>query len=139
MHADVDIPDLAMKVTMDFSQNTDRSVSASHFVAMTFEQPLNVAGGEVVTVPGIMLKYSERARGMPFAALATKISKGSFLVGLSGLENDRQRNLQLLKERSWFDIPMVYANQRRGILAVEKGSRGEQMFREAMAEWERSR
>jgi hypothetical protein len=34
---------------------------------------------------------------------------------------------------------MVYASQRRGILAVEKGSRGEHIFREAMAEWERSR
>jgi exoribonuclease R len=86
-----------------------------------------------------MLKYSERAQGTPFAALATKVTKSSFLVSLSGLEHDRQRNLQLLKERSWFDIPMVYAKQRRGILAVEKGSRGEQIFREAMAEWERSR
>lgn len=139
VHADVDIPDLAMKVAMDFSQNTDRSISASHFVAVTFEQTPNVAAGEVVTVPGIMLKYSERAQGTPFAALATKVTKSSFLVSLSGLEHDRQRNLQLLKERSWFDIPMVYAKQRRGILAVEKGSRGEQIFREAMAEWERSR
>ena len=52
VHADVDIPDLAMKVAMDFSQNTDRSVSASHFVAMTFEQPPNVAGGEVVDGAG---------------------------------------------------------------------------------------
>jgi hypothetical protein len=139
VHADVDIPDLAMKVAMDFSQNTDRSISASHFVAVTFEQTPNVAAGEVVTVPGIMLKYSERAQGTPFAALATKVTKSSFLVSLSGLEHDRQRNLQLLKERSWFDIPMVYAKQRRGILAVEKGSRGEQIFRAAMAEWERSR
>ena len=39
VHADIDIPDLAMKVAMDFSQNTDRSAAASHFVAMTFEQP----------------------------------------------------------------------------------------------------
>ena len=139
VHADVDIPDLAMKVAMDFSQNADRSVSASHFVAMIFEQPPNVAGGEVVTVPGMMLKYSERARGTPFAALATKIAKGSFLVGLSSREDDSRRNLQLLKERSWFDIPMVYANRRRGILAVEKGYRGEQIFREAVAQWEQAR
>jgi hypothetical protein len=139
VHADVDIPDLAMKVAMDFSQNSDRSVSASHFVAMNFEQPRDVAGGEVVTVPGVMLKYSEHARGIPFAALATRITKGSFLVSLSSREDDRGRNLQLLKERSWFDIPMVYANQRRGILAVEKGHRGEQTFREAMAQWEQAR
>ena len=138
VHADIDIPDLAMKVAMDFSHNTDRPAAASHFVAMTFEQPPDVAGGEVANVPGMMLKYSERARGTPFAALAVKTAKGSFLVGLSNRDDERRRNLQLLKERSWFDIPMVYASQRRGILAVEKGSRGEQVFREAMAHWERT-
>jgi hypothetical protein len=138
VHADIDIPDLAMKVAMDFSQNTDRSAAASHFVTMTFEQPADVAGGEVASVPGMMLKLSERSKGTPFAALATKTAKGSFLVGLSNREEDRRRNLQLLKERSWFDIPMVYASQHRGILAVEKGYRGEQVFREAMARWERA-
>jgi hypothetical protein len=138
VHADIDIPDLAMKVAMDFSQNTDRPAAASHFVAMTFEQPPDVAGGEVANVPGMMLKHSEQARGTPFAALAIKTAKGSFLVGLSNRDDERRRNLQLLKERSWFDIPMVYASKRRGILAVEKGSRGEQVFREAMAHWERT-
>jgi hypothetical protein len=35
------------------------------------------------------------------------------------------RNLQLLKERSWFDVPLVYVNQRRAIIAIEKGAPGE--------------
>jgi hypothetical protein len=139
VHADVDIPDLDMKMAMDISQNTEGSSAASHFVVMTFEQPKNVAGGEVVSVPGMMLKTSERAKGTPLAAQATKIAKGSFLVGLSNRDRDRSRNLQLLKERSWFDIPLFYASQRRGILAVEKGYRGGQIFHEAMAEWERNR
>ena len=138
VHADIDIPDMAMKVAMDFSQNADRSAAASHFVTMTFEQPPDVAGGEVANVPGMMLKLSERSKGIPFAALATKTAKGSFLVGLPNREDDRRRNMQLLKERSWFDIPIFYAGRGRGILAVEKGHRGEQVFREAMAHWERA-
>ena len=138
VHADVDIPDTAMKLAMDFSRNGDRSAATSHYVSLTFDQPSNVGGGVVDHVPGMLLKISERSKGMPFAALATKTAKGSFLVALSNREDDRRRNLQLLKERSWFDIPMVYASQRRGILAVEKGHRGEQVFREAMAHWERT-
>lgn len=139
VHADVDIPDLEMKMAMDISPNADGSSAASHFVVMTFDQPKNVASGEVVSVPGMMLKTSERAKGTPLAAQATKIAKGSFLVGLSNRDSDRSRNLQLLKERSWFDIPLFYASQRRGILAVEKGYRGGQVFHEALAEWERMR
>ncbi len=45
------------------------------------------------------------------------------------------RNLLLLKERSWFDIPLVYANQRRAIIAIEKGSPGERAFNDAFAAW----
>jgi hypothetical protein len=44
--------------------------------------------------------------------------------------------LQLLKERSWFDVPLVYANQRRAIIAIEKGVPGERAFNEAFAAWE---
>jgi hypothetical protein len=43
--------------------------------------------------------------------------------------------LQLLKERSWFDIPLVYANQRRAIIAIEKGAPGERAFQDAFAAW----
>ena len=138
VHADVEIPDLGMRMEMDFSHNASRP-AASHHVSITFEHPADIAGDEVVYVPGILLKSSEQGKGAPFAGLGTTVARGSFLVALSGAEVDRSRNLQLLKERSWFDIPLGYANKRRGILAVEKGYRGEQIFREAMAEWERAR
>jgi hypothetical protein len=37
----------------------------------------------------------------------------------------------LLKERGWFDIPVVYNNNRRAILAMEKGTPGERAFADA--------
>ena len=46
---------------------------------------------------------------------------------MSAVEADRERNIQLLKERAWFDIPVVYANNRRAILALEKGTPGERV------------
>jgi hypothetical protein len=42
-------------------------------------------------------------------------------------------NLQLLKGRSWFDVPLVYVNQRRAI--VEKGASGERVFNDTFAAW----
>lgn len=83
------------------------------------------------------MKFTESAQGARLTALSTKITEGSFLIGLSNVEIDRGRNLQLLKERAWFDIPMIYANQHRGILSIEKGFRGEDIFNEAMTAWER--
>lgn len=139
IHADVEIPDMKLTMTMDIKRNTDKSLPASHVVEMTFVSPREVAASTVISVPGMMLKFTEQARGTPLAALSVKITDGSFMVGLSNSETDRRRNLQLLKERSWFDIPIVYANQHRGILAVQKGFHGEDVFFEAMTAWERPR
>jgi hypothetical protein len=47
------------------------------------------------------------------------------------------RNVQLLRERAWFDIPIVYVNQHRAILAVEKGLSGQRAFEPAFAAWTR--
>jgi hypothetical protein len=59
------------------------------------------------------------------------------LPALSAVDTDVQRNVQLLKDRSWFDIPIVYTNGGRAILAMEKGSPGDHAFTEAFAAWSR--
>ena len=135
VRADIEIPDRKFKMTMSFRRNTDSSLPASHTAELTFNLPQDFSGGGVSNVPGILMKSNEQARGTPLAGLAVKVTDGFFLVGLSNVDADRTRNVQLLKERSWFDVPLVYANQRRAIIAVEKGAPGERAFNEAFAAW----
>jgi hypothetical protein len=135
VRADIDIPDRKFKMTMSFRHNTDTSLPASHTAELTFVLPSDFAGGGVSNVPGILMKSNEQARGTPLAGLAVKVTDGFFLVGLSNVEADRQRNLPLLKERSWFDIPLVYTNQRRAIIAIERGAPGERAFKDAFTAW----
>jgi hypothetical protein len=56
-------------------------------------------------------------------------------IGLSNLDADKERNLQLLKERGWFDMPLVYNNNRRAILAMAKGPPGDRAFADAFEAW----
>jgi hypothetical protein len=135
VRADIDIPDRKFKMTMSFRRNTDTSLPASHTAELTFILPQDFNAGGVGNVPGILMKSNEQARGTPLAGLAVKVTDGFFLVGLSNVDADRTRNLQLLKERSWFDIPLVYVNQRRAIIAIEKGAPGERAFNDAFAAW----
>jgi hypothetical protein len=135
VRADIEIPDRKFKMTMSFRRNTDTSLPASHTAELTFILPQDFAGGGVGNVPGILMKSNEQARGTPLAGLAVKVTDGFFLVGLSNVEADRQRNIQLLKERSWFDVPLVYTSQRRAIIAIEKGAPGERAFNDAFAVW----
>jgi len=135
VRADIEIPDRKFKMTMSFRRNTDASLPASHTAELTFILPPDFTGGGIGNVPGILMKSNEQARGTPLAGLAVKVTEGFFLVGLSNVDADRARNIQLLKERSWFDVPLVYSNQRRAIIAIEKGAPGERAFNDAFAVW----
>ena len=135
VRADVEIPDRKFKMTMSFRRNTDTSLPASHTAELTFVLPQDFTGGGVGNVPGILMKSNEQARGAPLAGQSVKVTDGFFLVALSNTDTDRARNMPLLKERSWFDIPLVYVNQRRAIIAIEKGAPGERAFNEAFMAW----
>jgi hypothetical protein len=134
--ADVDIPTRGLRMRMLLRRNLDPSLPASHVIELTIAVSSDFDGGGVANVPGILMKSNLQARGTPLAGLAVKVTEGSFLVGLSSVAADRERNLKLLLERSWFDIPIVYANQRRAILAVDKGASGDQAFKTALTSWE---
>jgi hypothetical protein len=134
--ADVDIPTRGLRMRMLLRRNLDPSLPASHVIELTIAVSSDFDGGGVANVPGILMKSNLQARGTPLAGLAVKVTEGAFLVGLSSVAADRERNLNLLLERSWFDIPIVYANQRRAILAVDKGASGDQVFKTALTSWE---
>ena len=133
--ADVDIPLRKFKMTLSLRRNLDPSLPASHVIDVTFDLPPDFVGGGIANVPGMLMKSSETARGVPLAGLSVKVTDGFFLVGLSNVAADRERNLQMLLERTWFDIPIVYSNNRRAIVAIEKGASGEQAFKTAFAAW----
>ncbi|MGH6769411.1 MAG: hypothetical protein ACRECO_10385 [Xanthobacteraceae bacterium] len=135
VRADVEIPDRKLAMTWSLRRNTDKSLPATHTVEIVFKLPPDFPSGGIANVPGILMKQAEQTRGVPLAGLAVKVTNEFFLIGLSAIEADRERNVQMLKERAWFDIPVVYNNNRRAILAVEKGTPGERVFAEAFAAW----
>lgn len=135
IRGDLDFPDRNVKIVLSIRRNADSSLPASHTAELSFTLPPDFAGGGIANVPGILMKSAEQTRGSPLAGLAVKVTDGFFLIGLSNVEADRARNIQALKERGWIDIPIVYANQRRAILVIEKGAPGERVFNEAFAAW----
>jgi len=134
-HADVDIPSRGLRMSLSLRRNLDPSLPASHTIELTFATAADFRGGGIANVPGILMKSNLEARGTPLAGLAVKVTDGFFLVGLSSVAADRTRNVGLLLGRGWFDIPMVYANQRRAILAIGKGETGDQVFKTVAATW----
>jgi hypothetical protein len=135
IRADIEIPDQKLSARWSLRRNDDKSLPASHTVEVMFTLPPDFPHKGITNIPGVLMKQSESTRGVPLAGLAVKVTNNFFLIGLSSVDADRQRNIQLLKERAWFDIPLVYEDGRRAILAIEKGTPGERAFAKAFEAW----
>jgi hypothetical protein len=130
---DIRIPERGMAVAMSLRRNSDPSLPASHTMTITFELPPDFSDGGIADVVGLLMKESEQARGMPLGRRLAKVSSGVFLVGLA--DADRQRNLQMLKDLGWFDMPIYYSDGRRAVLALQKGPSGVRALSDAFAAW----
>jgi hypothetical protein len=135
IRADIEIPEQKISARWSLRRNDDKTLPASHTVEVMFTLPPDFPHKGITNIPGVLMKQSESTRGVPLAGLAVKVTNNFFLIGLSSVEADRARNIQLLKERSWFDIPLVYEDGRRAILAIEKGTPGERAFAKAFEAW----
>jgi hypothetical protein len=100
-----------------------------------FTLPADFAEGGIQNVPGVLMKQNEMTRGVPLAGLTVKVTNNFFLIGLNSTDIDKQRNIALLKERPWFDVPIVYNTGKRAIMAIEKGPPGERAFADAFRAW----
>ncbi len=136
VEAEIRIPARSMSVLCTFRHITDPSLPASHTIEIQFKSASNRPGDGIANVPGVLMKTSERARGVPLAGLTVKVVDGYYLVGLSNVAAERDNNIKLLKGWPWLDIPIVYASKQRAILAVEKGESGQRAFASAFEIWD---
>src|SRR5260370_33883058 len=121
----MEIPERKISRTWTLRRDPDTRRHTSHAIELMFRLPPDFPSGGIFNVPGIWMKQAEQTQGTALAGLAVKVTTGYFLIGLSAAPADKERNIQLLKERPWFDIPIVYANNRRATFALEKAPPGE--------------
>jgi hypothetical protein len=136
VRAYVEIPGRGLALRWSLQRNDDTTLPASHTIEIVFTLPPDFRHGSIVNVPGVLMKVGKSTRGVPLAGLSTKITNNAFLVGLSSVDASMQSNLKLLKERPWLDIPIVFADGQRALVAIAKGADGARAFAEAFAVWE---
>lgn len=131
----IEVPDRGMKIKLTIRRNADKTLPASHVVEVVLETPATFPGKGIRDVPRIVMKPAEDARGQPLIGASAKVADGFFWVALSGVDTDVTANLRLLKDREWFDLPLVYESGQRAILTFEKGTTGDRVFDQTLAAW----
>jgi hypothetical protein len=133
LRIDIEIPDRKMNVSLLLRRNMDASFPASHTLEIQFSTPGDPFGG-VSNVRGMRAKNAEAANGSILVlSEPEKIKEGDVLFALPDTQLDQ--NVQLLRERPWFDIAFFYNNGRRAVLAFEKGTPGEKAIGDALTAW----
>ena len=132
----VEIPERDLKMQLTVKRNPDKGSASLLDVDLLFETPPSFDGGTVSNVAGVLVKDSALARSTPLIApRVERVTNGYFMIALANGDMERRRNLDLLRSGNWFDIPIIYSTGRRAMLSVEKGTPGEQIFRQALDAW----
>jgi len=138
VRANVEVSGGGLSLALSLRRNADPALPASHIVELTFTTPDDP--GRVVRDVGLLqFKGEEAVRGTPLAGLPVPVKDNVFLIGLSNLPRDMDRNQDLMLRRNWIDVPVRFASGQRAILSFEKGVTGDQGINDAVRHWRRSR
>ena len=133
VQANVELGEREFRAIVTISRNVDESLPASHLVEI---QLVGTSGlGTVERVPALVLKPNEQARGQPLAGAAVPVTEDLFWIALSDDQEQVTRNLALLREGSWFDLPVLFAGGKKALLTFEKGIPGDKVFETVLNSW----
>lgn len=133
VRAVIEIPDAALVMNLRMLRNEDASLPASHTLELSFSTEKSRPERAVRDLGLPQFKDEEASRGTPIAGVPVRVRENIFLVGLSRL--DERRNRELVLRRKWMDLPVRLASGTRGIISVEKGPSGEELLRRAFETW----
>jgi len=133
--ADIDLLNLGT-ASMRILRNTDSRMPASHILEVRFRLKPDSDAPGVKAIDIVQMRADDRQTGDPLAGLQTPVTENFYLVALTNAEPMSARNLDLLKSRGWFDIPILLTNGRLAKLTIEKGAFGERLLNQALQNWQ---
>lgn len=138
VRANADFPDAGITLTMTINRNRDATLPASHTIELAFttDGPPGSPKRTVQDIGLLQAKEEENARGSPVSGLPVRVRENLFLIGLSSLRNDIERNTDLLLHRNWLELAIKFNTGSRAIINLEKGTAGAQVMEKAFAQWQ---
>ena len=136
IQADVTLPERGLSAVLTIKRNADLSLPASHLIEIIFVLTGAFEGSGIGSIQNFALKNTEEETGDSLIAVPAKITDSFFMIALNDYVEAVEFNMQLLQERNWIDLPIVYGNGRRALLTLEKGSTGTEVFNQVIRAWE---
>lgn len=135
VRAEIDVPDAKFKGSMLFQKNADATLPASHTIELRFSPGPGSPIGDVRQIDTPQLREEDSPSGESLSGIPAPITANYFLVGLTKGDPAEARNIDLIRTRAWFDVPMLLANGKIAKITFEKGVSGAKALNDALASW----
>ena len=136
VQATIEFPEAGLSLALTLRRNLDTTLPASHTIELSFTNTSPAGSARAVQDVGLLqAKDDETARGSPLSGLPVRVRENLFLIGLSSLQNDVERNSDLLLQKNWFDLALRFSSGPRAVITFEKGSSGIQVMQNAFNQW----
>ncbi|HEV7258608.1 MAG TPA: histidine kinase [Bosea sp. (in: a-proteobacteria)] len=135
VRATVEIAEIGLSLDFTIRRNADPAFPASHIIGMRFTSTGDPATEAVREVGVPQFKTEESERGAPLSAINSALGENLFVAALSNVPVEVERNIDLILNRAWIDVPVRFASGRRGIITFEKGGPGNQTLADAFGRW----
>ena len=129
------IPARNLGVDITIRKNSDPSLPASHLMEVDFKVSDSFIGGTIATLPGVLLKDQELVPGTALVGASARVVGNSFLFALSATPADATTNTELLENRRWMDLAVVYGTGRNAIITLEKDDVAQALFEKVFTTW----
>ncbi len=129
------IPARNLGVELIIRKNADPSLPASHLMEVNFQVSDSFIGGTIAGLPGVLLKNEELVPGTPLVGASARVVGNSFLFALSAAATDTTTNTDLLENRKWIDLAVVYGTGRNAIITLEKDDTAQALFQKVFTTW----
>jgi len=136
IQAEVELPERGLSAVLTIKRNADLSLPASHLIEIVFVLTGVFEGNGIGSIQNFAMKETEEETGDSLIAVPAKITDSFFMIALNDYVEAVQLNLQLMRERNWIDLPIIYGNGRRALLTLEKGQTGTEVFNQVIRAWE---
>lgn len=135
LKATASIPARNLGVDITIRKNSDPSLPASHLMEVDFRVSDTFIGGTIANLPGVLLKNEELVPGTALVGASARVVGNSFLFALSATPADATTNAELLENRRWMDLAVVYGTGRNAIITLEKDETAQALFDKVFATW----
>ena len=135
IRGDVDLPEIALRLTLTIEKNTDTTLRASHTMTMRFTPGSDGKFPAVAELGAPQMRNENAPAVDPLAGVQAKITENIFIIALTGEPAFVARNIETMRTRGWFDFPLRLADGRIAKITLEKGVIGDRIFEEAFEAW----